>query len=167
VMVHFEDDMLPNAQDGVCRNGFPTQVPLLWKRALSVLEQEPLDFLKLSFTEFHGDHRENWAWFNICEAERAHYFPTGRTLRVDAVKVANGLPYLLGEAFYCNWPLLMTRRGNRLLLCGDSTVRHEAGLMARWLRLAREGAIRSGVLLASPILHDRVQHYAAGERKEG
>jgi hypothetical protein len=38
--------------------------------------------------------------------------------------------------------------------------------MVHGLKLMRAGALRAGVLLASPINHQRVVHYAADERKE-
>lgn len=167
-MLYFEDDMLLSTKEGVCRNGFPTHVPRLFERALAILANEPgLDFLKLSFSELFGDHRVNWAATNLDDAGRARYFPTGPETRVTAVKSHDGLGYMLAEVHYANWPMLITRRGSRTLFDREAELpRHEQGFMVRALELGRAGALRSGVLLASPIDHHRAFHYAVGTRKE-
>jgi hypothetical protein len=165
-MLYFEDDMLLHTQEGVCRNGFQTRVPNLFELAWEIVRREDLDFLKLSFTELHGDHTENWAYYNLDDQGRAVYFPAGPCTRVDAIKSYRGLPYLLGEVFYSNWPMLITRRGNRAMFLSDEVSPWEQLLMVQSLRLARAGALKSGVLLASPIHHNRVAPYDASERKE-
>lgn len=166
-VLHMEDDMLFDTRDGACRNGFRTRVERLVPRALAALRASPdLAFLKLSFTEFYGDHRENWAWHNLGEADRAALFPHGPATRFDEVRAHEGLAYGVGEVFYSNWPALMTREA-LLALLPDDAPRAESALMVRWLRLARARAWRSGVLFASPIRHHRVHHYAAHERFEG
>jgi hypothetical protein len=167
-MIYFEDDMLLAADDGRCRNGLSRRVPDLLERASQIVRCEDLDFLKLSFTEVFGDHTQNWTYYNLGQLERAELFPDGPATRVDAVKSYGGVSYLLGEVFYSNWPMLMTRRGNRAMFLGDDDIpRYEQWLMIRALRLARSGALRGGVLLASPIEHRRTVHYEAEQRKEG
>jgi hypothetical protein len=62
----------------------------------------------------------------------------------------------------------MTRRGNHTLFLRDPDVRpSEHALLVRSLELARQGALRGAVPLASPIRHQRVHGYAREERKEG
>ena len=86
---------------------------------------------------------------------------------VEAIKSYRGLAYALGDVYYSNWPMLMTRRGNRtLFLEGEDVPLYEQLLMVRALKLTRAGQLRGGVLLASPINHNRFHHYAAGERRE-
>ncbi len=165
-MLYFEDDMLLHTDEGLCANGFRTCVPDLLDRAKEILRHEDLDFLKLSYTEFYGDHSEHWGYYNLSDAERAEYFPDGPRTRVDAIKNYRGLSYLLGEVFYSNWPMLMTREGNRAMFLDGDVPLFEQLLMVRALKLTRAGTLRGGVLLASPIRHHRFHHYPAEERKE-
>ena len=166
-MLYFEDDMLLHTTDGVCRNGFRTYVPDLFDLAKQIVRNEGLDFLKLCYTELHGDHAENWAYRNLGEEDRAEYFPNGHGTRVDAIKSYGGLSYLVGDVFYSNWPMLITRRGSHAMFLSDGDLPlWEQLLMVRALKLTRAGALRGGVLLASPINHNRFVHYGAGERRE-
>ena len=54
------------------------------------------------------------------------------------------------------------------MLFSDSVTlpQHEQGLMVRALELNRAGKLRGGVLLASPVAHQRVHQYGEGTRKE-
>ena len=65
-MLWFEDDMLLQPpQAGLCRNGLRAHVPRLAEVARAIVRREDLDFVKLSFSEFFGDHHLNWAWYNV------------------------------------------------------------------------------------------------------
>jgi hypothetical protein len=167
-MIYFEDDMLLYEAPGVCRNGLPTRVPQLLSRSYDILRNEPgLDFLKLSFTEFFGDHRENWTYYNMSQAQRTESFPDGHATRIDAIKSYAGVSYVRGEIFYSNWPMLMTRRGAHTMFLRDENILlYEQSLMVRGFELARRGELRGAVLLASPVNHDRQHHYPADVRKE-
>lgn len=167
-MLWFEDDMLLAAPSaGVCRNGLITHVPALIDRARAIVVKENLDFLKLSFTEFFGDHHLNWAWYNVPEELRRREFPHGtyRT-KIEYTGAEDGVSYAVGEVHYSNWPTLMTRRGNAQLFLAKSEPLHEQHYMVDAFTMVRAGQLRAGVLLASPIQHDRVFHYPAAERKE-
>jgi hypothetical protein len=166
-MVYFEDDMFLHVEDGTCANGFRRLVPGLVERACQIAQYEDLDFLKLSFTELYGDHTQHWAYHNLPEAERPTYFPDGPRASFEAIRSWRGLSYALGDVYYSNWPMVVTRRGNRrLFLEGDDVPLYEQLLMVRALKLMRTGGLRGGVLLASPINHDRFHHYPAEERRE-
>lgn len=168
-MLYFEDDMLLEDVPGLCRNGFRTHVPRLTTRALRILRREPdLDFLKLSYTEVFGDHTIHWAYVNLDDAGKRRWFPHGPASRVDAITSHDGLAYARAEVHYSNWPIAITRRGSATLFDrGASLPRHEPGLMIRALELARAGRLRSAVLLASPIRHERSHAYPREARKEG
>jgi hypothetical protein len=166
-MLYFEDDMLLHTSLGLCQNGFRTVVPSLLDSVREIVRAEGVDFLKLSFSEVCGDHTQNWAYYNLGEDERRHDFPDGPTARFDAIKSHQGLTYALGDVFYSNWPMLITRRGSRAIFLDDPDVpRYEQLLMAHAHRLNRAGALRSGVLMASPIRHHRLQPYPLEERRE-
>ncbi len=160
--------MLLNGEAGVCVNGFPTHVSALFERTLDILQNEPeLDFLKLSFTEHFGDHRFNWAYYNLDREQQRRYFPNGHETHVTAIRSRSGLAYTVGEIYYSNWPMLVSRRGNETLFLQDADVDpREPYLMVRALELARAGTLRSAVLLASPITHYRAEPYAGIERRE-
>lgn len=178
-MLFLEDDMLHATQDGTCRSGFARRVDRLLPRALAILVSRQLDFLKLSFTEFYGSNDQQWAWHNVTEERRAQLWPQHpkRTagLALEQIPPANfsqlgqleGLPYALGEVFYCNWPQLVSRAGNRRMFLDRRWPQpHEQFWMAHLYERARRGELRGGVLLASPIEHRREFHYAAGDRRE-
>ncbi len=167
LMLFFEDDMLWHATPGLCRNGFPQRVEGLVAAAVAIVQNEPsLDFLKLSYSEFYGDHRQNWAYFNLPPDRRADLFPDGSDTRFQAIRSHAGVSYALGDVHYSNWPLIITRRGNaRLFLDDAAALRFEQTLMVRAFELERAGTLRGAVLLASPISHERHIHYAGG-RKE-
>lgn len=178
-MLFLEDDMLLSLRDGHCRNGMSTRVPQLLPRAKAILDQERLDFLKLSFTEFHGSNDQQWAWHNVSDQRRAALWPDfprrspGLALaeippaQLDHSGSLDGLSYATGEVFYCNWPQLVSRSGNRRMFLETQFEKpHESIWMAHLYECSRRGQLRSGVLLASPIEHRREHHYEADERLE-
>lgn len=178
-MLYLEDDMLCSDTEGVCSSGMATRVDKLLPRALAVLRKEQLDFLKLSFSEFHGSNGQQWAWHNVSEERRRHLWPdyprrsTGLALedmpptRFERREHLDGLPYAVGEVFYCNWPQLVSRTGNQKLFLETRFDRPNESLwMAHVYECSRRGQIRSGVLLKSPIEHRRAFFYKADERLE-
>lgn len=178
-MLFLEDDMLYSDADGECASGLPRRVENLLPRAQRIVMDEGLDFLKLSFTEFHGSNSQQWAWHNVSDERRAAIWPdyprTGEGLALsemppthfDHVGSLEGLRYATGEVFYCNWPQLVSRAGNRkMFLEAPLTKPHEGLWMAHFYECSRRRQLRSGVLMASPIEHRREYHYAAQERLE-
>lgn len=167
-MLWFEDDMqLAPSDMPVCRNGFITRVPGLLERARAIVIKERLDILKLSFTEFFGDHHLNWAWHSADARTRREEFPGGlHRTRIDFTGVDEGVSYAVGEFHYSHWPSLMTRRANQMLFLRSAVAVHEQEYKASAFRLMRDGKLRTGALLASPIWHDRSFHYTAEERRE-
>ena len=89
------------------------------------LEKENFDFLKLNFSEFFGDNSVQWSWYNTPQHVREEFWPQNTKLPVmgldpNAPKTAytsvlshKGLPYSVGEVYYCNWPQVVTRHGNK------------------------------------------------------
>ena len=121
----FEDDMFFHPNEGVCRNGFNRYVPNLYTKSLEVIKKENFDFLKLNYSEFYGDNGTQWAWYNVPQSVREQFWPGKNRLPVqgldpNAPKTAytsvlshKGLPYAVGEVYYCNWPQLVSRPGNK------------------------------------------------------
>jgi len=168
-MIFFEDDMVMNEKDGICKTGFKNKDSDLFNKATTILEENQLDYLKLTFSEFFGDNFKNWTWHNISGNEKQTYLENDE---VDADKTRmfyggsyRGLPYMVGEFFYCNWPILFSKEGSRKVFMGHK-ISHEAGLMTNTQKEIRTGNIKAGCLLASPITHHRFVHYPASARKE-
>jgi len=169
-MIFFEDDMILTDKDGRCRNGLPMKDEDLFSKALSILEAESLDYLKLSFTEFYGDNFKNWSWHHFNANLREKYLnsevlESGKLTKIHHGGSFQGLSYLVGEFFYCNWPILFSKQGNRKVFI-ENSLSNEGALMANVQKLLREKKIKAGCLLVSPIIHDRCFHYSKGLRKE-
>lgn len=175
----FEDDMFFYTGDQpTCRNGFIRKVKDLYHQSLEIMQKEGFDFLKFNFTEFYGDHQLQWSWHNVPQEVRAALFQEKPTkvsgdpaeapdLNFKNVKSLNGLAYATGEVYYCNWPQLVSKEGNRKLFLD---VKWERPYEQTWMSYAYQetvkGKIKPAVLLATPTEHNRFDFYAAEERRE-
>jgi len=175
----FEDDMFFYPQEGVCRNGYNRKVSGLYRKSLTISKLNEFDFLKLSFTEFYGDNRTQWAWYNVPNSFRIKHWPEKPKLPVrgldsDAPKTKitkldsyGSIPFAHGEIYYCNWPQIVTKIGNRKMFLTETWARpHEQTWMSYMFQKTVEGKINPGLLLITPTEHDRFDHYADGLRKE-
>ncbi|MHB1311022.1 MAG: WlaTC/HtrL family glycosyltransferase [Gemmatimonadaceae bacterium] len=179
--VFIEDDMFLNAgpDDGVCRNGFRRTVPKLREALLKIMTIEEYDFLKLSFTEFFGDNRTQFAWYNVPQPFREARWPEQPQLparglapdapatRFDRIGAVDGVSYAEGEVYYCNWPQIVSQSGNRKMFL-ETVFEHpfEQTWMSHMYQLTLAGKLRPAVLLASVVTHDRFHHYGAELRRE-
>lgn len=175
----FEDDMFfYNGKDDVCRNGFSRHIEDLYNKVVDIAEDEQLDFLKFNFSEFFGDNSKQWSWHNVPQDARERLFPerpnktendTGKEpfLKFSNIKIYRGTPYATGEVFYCNWPQIVSREGNKKMFL-DTTWAHpfEQTWMSHIYQETVKGNIKSGVLLATPTEHDRFEFYPKEERRE-
>jgi len=175
----FEDDMFFYPQEGVCRNGYNRKVSGLYRKSLTISKLNEFDFLKLSFTEFYGDNRTQWAWYNVPNSFRIKHWPEKPKLPVrgldsDAPKTKitkldsyGSIPFAHGEIYYCNWPQIVTKIGNRKMFLTETWARpHDQTWMSYMFQKTVEGKIKPGLLLITPTEHDRFDHYADGLRKE-
>lgn len=176
-----EDDMLlnPAADTGVCRNGFRRSVPNLRDVVLTIMALEEYDFLKLSFSEFYGDNKTQFAWYNVPHAFRAKHWPEKPFLPVHGVDpespptqftrigTVDGVSYIEGEVYYCNWPHLVSQQGNQRMFL-DTVFEHpfEQTWMSHLYQMTLRGELRPAVLLASVVTHDRFEHYEGELRRE-
>jgi hypothetical protein len=176
----FEDDMFFYPNEGkVCRNGFNRYVPNLYSKTLQIVKKENFDFLKLNFSEFFGDNGTQWAWYNVPQHIREKYWPGKQRLPqqgldpnapkalYDSVRTFQGIPYVTGDVYYCNWPQIVTRIGNQKMFL-DTTWAHpfEQTWMSHMYQLVKENKLYPGLLLMTPTEHDRFEHYERGLRKE-
>ena len=176
----FEDDMFFYPNEGeVCRNGFNRYVSNLYSKTLQIVKKENFDFLKLNFSEFFGDNGTQWAWYNVPQNVRQKYWPGKNRLpeqgldpnapkaAYDSVRTYQGVPYVTGDVYYCNWPQIVTRTGNQKMFL-DTTWGHpfEQTWMSHMYQLVKKGELYPGLLLMTPTEHDRFDHYERSLRKE-
>lgn len=169
----FEDDMTlcTSKETGVCKNGFRKYIPNLYNSLIKIMNKENYDFLKLSFTEVYFDNNIQVSWYNIPERIRLGIWGSGikkcPLTKFNNVKFMDGLGYIDGEIYYCNWPLIMNKEGNKKIFI-DQKWEHpyEQTWMSFTHQEIRKGNIRSAVLLLSPINHDRIIYYPSSLRRE-
>ena len=178
----FEDDMTiaePN-EIGFCRNGFRKHVPDLYLNIHQIMMKEDFDFLKLSFTEVYMDNNIQVSWYNVPQEIRDRDWPdysklptTGldpyspRTKFGKIERLNDGLCYMTGEIYYCNWPLIISKEGNRKMFIDTKWAHpYEQTWMSYIYQETKKGQIKPAVLLASPVIHERFKYYQAEERRE-
>ena len=168
-MMFFEDDMLLDFT-GYCGFGFRKEVKNLLKTIVKIMDKENYDFLKMSFSEFYGDNSEQWSWHNVPEDKRQLYFgdiKSRPTTEFKCIKRINKIPYAEGEIYYCNWPHIISRQGNQKMFLDTKWAHpYEQTWMSHIYTLTKEKVINSALLLASPITHNRTEHYDKEERRE-
>jgi len=175
----FEDDMFFYLGENLtCRNGMPRKINKLYDKSLEIINNNKLDFIKLNFSEFYGDNTRQWSWYNIPQSDREKYFPDNSSidhtskskipfLSYENISSHDGLAYATGEVFYCNWPQIVSKRGNeKMFLETTWEYPYEQTWMSHIFRLTKEGYISPGILLATPTEHDRFDHYPKEERRE-
>jgi hypothetical protein len=176
----WEDDMMFYPKKGeTCKNGFNRFVPKLFDKILNIIRKENFDFLKLTFTEFYGSNDVQFSWYNVPQHFREVHWPEKPKLpefgldpesprtEFKNIKIHNGLPYASGEIYLCNWPTILSKEGNyKCYLETKFQHPYEQTLMSQCYQQTIKGLIVPGLLLISPIEHNRFHHYAAELRKE-
>ena len=171
-MVFFEDDMLMRKPSNkLCKAGFRTHHPQLFEIGLEIIQQEQLSYLKLCFSEVYNFNSHNSVGAAFTDmAERQAAIGEGEFLPFTTISYLNThhqLPYAIGNFHYLNWPLLFSKQGNRTLFLDNiAKYKHEAAWMRTAFYALREGKLRAGCLLASPILHHRKYSYRPQDRIE-
>lgn len=176
----FEDDMLFYPKEGeICKNGFNRYVENLYQKSLEIIKIRQFDFLKLSFTEFFGDNKTQWAWYNVPQPFREQHWPDNPQLPAagldpDAPQTIfhhlyshEGIPYVDGEIYYCNWPQVVSKAGNEKMFLTEKWAHpFEQTWMSYMYQQTIQGKLYPGLLLLSPTEHDRFEHYDGSLRKE-
>lgn len=180
-MMFFEDDMFlnPPSESGFCKNGFRKYVENILSKSIRIMNSEKLDFLKISFTEFFGDNRTQWSWYNVPQNIREEFWPSYNKLpehgldpdaplvAFENMKLEEDLSYLTGEVYYANWPQVVSRAGSKKMFLETTWARpYEQTWMSHMFQMSKRNKLKSAVLLASPITHDRFIHYDQSERVE-
>jgi hypothetical protein len=176
----FEDDMFfYGGQDTTCKNGFPRYIKSLYEKTLKIASVENFDYLKFNFTEFFGDNSTQWSWYNVPQHVREKYWPNYSKLpqmgtdpnapkvEFKNIKSYDGLAYATGDVYYCNWPQVVSRDGNKKMFLDTKWAHpYEQTWMSHMFQEMKKGDLNFGLLLSSPTEHNRFEHYEAGLRKE-
>ena len=176
----FEDDMFfYNGKETVCKNGFNRYVKNLYRKILDITKNEGFDFIKMNYTEFYGDNGTQWSWYNVPQSVREQFWPEKPSLPVrgldpnapktkyEKIVSYEGIPYASGEVYYCNWPQVVTREGNKKMFL-NTTWAHpfEQTWMSHIYQETKKGNIKPGLLLITPTEHNRFEFYEGHLRKE-
>lgn len=181
-MLFFEDDMTVNPiefEGEFCRNGFRKYIPNLYTILHKIMLKENFDFLKMSFTEVYFDNDKALPWYNVPQAIRTRDWPEYDKLPITGLdpnsppakythlKVTDGVSYVTGEVNYCNWPMIVSKEGNRKMFLDTKWAHpYEQTWSSHMYQLIKEGKLYPGLLLASPIWHERIIYYKPEERRE-
>jgi hypothetical protein len=179
LMFFFEDDMFFFLGEDVCKNGFNRKVTDLYQKSLEIVRKENFDYLKLNYTEFFGDNGVQWSWYNVPQHLREEFWPEKPKLpesgldpnapKVKYEKIVSykGIPYSSGEVFYCNWPQIVSKPGNKKMFIDTQWARpYEQTWMSHMYQMVRKKELNFGILLLTPTEHNRFDHYGPGLRKE-
>ena len=176
----FEDDMFfYNGKETVCKNGFNRYVKNIYRKILDITKNEGFDFVKMNYTEFYGDNGTQWSWYNVPQSVREEFWPEKPSLPVrgldpnapktkyEKIVSYEGIPYTSGEIYYCNWPQVVTREGNKKMFL-NTTWAHpfEQTWMSHIYQETKKGNIKPGLLLITPTEHNRFEFYEGHLRKE-
>jgi len=177
----FEDDMgfNPSTDTGFCRNGFRKYIPNLYDTVHKIMLKEEFDFLKLSYTEVYMDNNIQVSWYNVPQQVRAEQWPDYTKLPVqgldpnsprtkfDKIEVLNEVSYISGDIYYANWPMIVSREGNRKMFIETKWAHpYEQTWMSYMFQETKKGNLNPAVLLAAPVWHNRIIYYEAHERRE-
>jgi len=168
----FEDDMFfYNGKDESCRNGFLRKISGLYNKSLEIAHKEDFEYLKMNFTEFFGDNTRQWSWYNVPQHIKDELFSDSKTeapfLKFKNIKSYRGLPYATGDIYYCNWPQIVSKKGNKKMFLDTKwDYPFEQTWMSHIYQETVKGNIETGILLLTPTEHDRFDYYPSGERKE-
>jgi hypothetical protein len=83
------------------------------------------------------------------------------------IKSHRHLPYATGDIYYCNWPQVVSKNGNKKMFLDTKwNYPYEQTWMSHIYQMTLENKINPGLLLATPTEHNRFVHYKPEERRE-
>jgi hypothetical protein len=163
----------------VCKNGFNRVVKDLYAKTLEITKKYGYDFLKYNFTEFYGDNGIQWSWYNVPQNFREKRWPEKSQLPVQGqdpnaprtlfknIRTHKGLPFIDGEIYYCNWPQVVSKHGNKKMFLTEKWAHpFEQTWMSYIYQQTENGNINPAMLLLTPTEHDRFEFYDGKLRKE-
>ena len=175
----WEDDMFFYPKNETFKNGFNRYVTNLYQKSLEIIQKEKFDFLKLNYTEFYGDNGTQFSWYNVPQDFRQKHWPNNPKLpqmgldpnaprtKFDFINSHKGIPYVGGEVYISNWPIVLSKEGNyKCYLETKWAHAYEQTTMSYCYQETIKGKIKPGLLLLTPTEHNRFDHYDSKLRKE-
>jgi hypothetical protein len=163
----------------LCRNGFRKYIPDLYEKLHKIMLIEEFDYLKLSYTEVYMDNNIQVSWYNVPQHVRSEMWPEYDRLPISGldpnaprtkfkqIEVFQELSYAIGDVYYANWPMIVSREGNRKMFLETKWEHpYEQTWMSYIFQKQLRNEINASVLLASPVKHDRILWYKPEERRE-
>ena len=93
--------------------------------------------------------------------------PNAPRCQFKNIRVHNNIPVIDGEIYYCNWPQVVTKHGNRKMFLTDKWAHpFEQTWMSHMYQQVKKNELNPGLLLLTPTSHDRFEHYDRELRKE-
>lgn len=175
--IFFEEDFLfVNKNDSEQnKEGFIRYIPNMFNSMIEILNNQKLDYLRLTIIEFFGNNLYDWAFKNVPRDKREIYFPTRADgdedlrwkTKIDYLGNYKNIAYGVGDFHVSNWPILFNKKGNHTVYL-DIVYEHlfEQTIMSQAKMHMVDGKLKGGCLLAAPIYHDRVFHYDGKTRRE-
>lgn len=144
-MFYFEDDLVFHNGAGILRSRFklPWCIPNIYGITIEAVRSFKLGYLKLSFQEFYCDHSDETAHSGV----RAKY----------ALEESHGAMLFVGDAFYSNWPMLITKEASLQIF--EHAPGSEGAYVQRAKQLRADGAFKAGVFAAETIMHAFIQDH--------
>ena len=175
-----EDDMFfQKKPHETCRNGSNRYTPNLFDKCVEIMNKENFDFLKINYSEFYGDNGTCWPWYNLPQEKRVEFFPEKPNLPVSGldpeapktkfnnIKSHLGLPYVDGEIYYCNWTHIISQEGNKKMFLDTKWgYPFENTWMSHHYQMYKKNDLKGGLLLLTPVEHERFHHYEGHLRRE-
>jgi hypothetical protein len=160
--ITYEDDMLMGLY-GSCKNGFNRFTPKFYEKILKIMTKENYDFLKLNFSEIYLSNDVNYPdTLQYGDYHKQKFIKT----KFNNMSFENGLGYIDGEVYLCNWPILFSKEGNKkCYLENGNNLIFESTISKHIMTITRKGKVKSAVLLLSPITHIRTYRYDKTLRK--
>jgi hypothetical protein len=175
----WEDDMFFYPKNETCKNGFNRYVTNLYQKSLEIIQKEKFHFVKINYTEFYGDNGVQFSWYNVPQDFRQKHWPNNPKLpqmgldpnapktKFDFINSHKGIPYVGGEVYICNWPIVLSKEGNyKCYLETKWAHAYEQTTMSYCYQETIKGRIKPGLLLLTPTEHNRFDHYDGKLRKE-
>ena len=125
------------------------------------------------------DNNIQVSWYNVPQTVRSEFWPNYDKLptngldpncprtKFDSIEVVDGVSYITGDIYYCNWPTIAGKKGNQKMFLDTTWARpYEQTWMSYMFQETKKGNLKPAILLASPINHNRIEFYTPEERRE-
>ena len=88
-------------------------------------------------------------------------------IKFNNIRNEKGLAYVDGDIFYCNWPQIVSKEGNKKMFLTETwAAPFEQTWMSYIFQETVKGNIKPAILLSTPCYHERFDYYDASERRE-